>query len=325
MVMGPAAVWPIAPGDVSQITQTQLWKDSAQLCDTIKRQIWESMDVNETMMGKMPAGRKNNQLMGAMQQEQQINITDHASRYEEMMLNPLMEMFFELDQQFRTKDLMIETRGEIGYRAAIEVIPPQQWDQRYFFRWSGTEYMMGMQRQQQQIAWMNVLKGIPPQLLNGRTLDVTPILEAGTENLFGPELAPKILVDKRNMYTVPPEIENEMLHNGHPVETHEADNDIEHLQEHMRAAGMNQDPTGIYKAHMQDHMAQLTKKRQQQAAMQQPPQGTPGSPGGSGPGSAGAPRPGAMPAPGGGRPAQGPPGSIPPQSMADGTGGPGPG
>jgi hypothetical protein len=185
--------------------------------------------------------------------------------------------------------------------------------------------MMGMQRQQQQIAWMNVLKGVPPNLLNGKTLDVTPILEAGTENLFGPELAPKILVDKRPMYTVAAGIENEMLHNGFPIETHEADNDIEHLQEHMRGAAASQDPMGIYKAHMQDHMAQLNKKRQQQAAMQQPPQGVPGGPGGAGPGVAGAPRPGALPAPGGGRPAQGPPGSIPPQSMADGTGGPGPG
>ncbi|MHB8816900.1 MAG: hypothetical protein ACYDAE_27055, partial [Steroidobacteraceae bacterium] len=177
MVMGLAAVWPIAPDDIKQLTFAQLWKEAAQICDLMKRQIWESMDVNEMMMGKMPAGRKNNQLMGAMQQEQSTNITDHASRYEDSILNPLMEMLFEFDQQFRTAEVMIESRGEIGVKAKLEVIPVQQWGERYFFRWTGTDTMMGMQRMQQQIATMNVLKGVPPQMLNGRTFDATPILE----------------------------------------------------------------------------------------------------------------------------------------------------
>ena len=57
------------------IEMQQLWKDAVAICDTMKRQIWESLDVNETMMGRMPQGRKNNQLMGAMQQEQMTNIT----------------------------------------------------------------------------------------------------------------------------------------------------------------------------------------------------------------------------------------------------------
>ena len=156
----------------------------------MKRQIWESLDVNELMMGKMPAGRKNNQLMGAMMQEQGINISDHASRYEEEMLNPLLEMLFELDQQYRTGSLMVEQRGEIGYKAQLQEIPVPQWGEKYYFRWTGTEFMLGTQRVQQQIAFMNVLKGIPPQALNGRTLDLTPILESATENVFGPEMAP---------------------------------------------------------------------------------------------------------------------------------------
>ena len=44
-----------------------------------------------------------------------------------------------------------------------------QWGEKYFFRWTGTEYLQGVQRMQQKIAWMNVLKGIPPQLLGGLT------------------------------------------------------------------------------------------------------------------------------------------------------------
>ena len=320
LTMGLAAMWPIDPNSVKQITQTQLWKDAAGICDLIKRQIWESLDVNEMMMGRMPAGRKNNQMMGAMSQEQQVNITDHASRYEEEMLNPLLEMLFEFDQQFRTKSLMIETRGEIGYKAALEEIPVPQWGERYFFRWAGTEFMLGLQRTQQQIAWMNVLKGIPPALLNGRTLDVTPILESGTENLFGPEMAPKILVDKRNQYVVPAHVENEMLANGFEVQTHEADDDPAHLQEHMRGASLASDPLGLFKAHMGMHMMQMQKKREMQMMQQAPkPMGIPGGPGGAGPGVAGGPRPGALPAPDGGRPAQNPAGAIPQDSMLGGA------
>ena len=315
LVMGLAAVWPVSPADVKPITAPQLWKDSAQICDLIKRQIWESMDVNEMMMGKMPQGRKNNQMMGSMQQEQSINIADHASRYEQVMLNPLLEMLFEFDQQFRTSELMIESRGEIGVKAAIEMIPVQQWDNRYFFRWTGTETMNSMQRMQQQIATMNVLKGIPPQMLNGRTFDATPILESLVENVFGPEMAPRILVDKRNMFTIDPEIENEMLANGFPAEVHEADDDPAHLQSHMKAAGINGDPQGLYKMHMGATMAQLQKKRQMQQQMQGGQPGLPGAPGGAGPGAAGAPRPGAMPAPGGARPAQNPPGAIQADAM----------
>jgi hypothetical protein len=317
MVIGLGAIWPIAPSGVKPIEFPQIWKESAQLCDLMKRQIWESMDVNEMMMGKMPQGRKNNQLMGAMQQEQSTNITDHATRYEDVVLNPLCEMLFEFDQQFRTAEVMIESRGEIGVKAKLETIPVQQWGERYFFRWTGTEFMMGMQRMQQQIATMNVLKGVPPQMLNGRTFDATPILEALVENVFGPEMGPRILIDKRNQYKIDPEVENEMLHNGFHVQVHEADDDPGHLQSHMRAAALNGDPIAVYKEHMMLHMQQMQKKREM--AM---PQGAPGSPGGgqgAAPpqGAAGAPRPGAQPAPG--RPAQQPPGAVGADQMLGGA------
>ena len=320
LVMGLAAVWPVSPDDVKPITSPQLWKDAAQICDLIKRQIWESLDINEMMMGRMPAGRKNNQLMGAMMQEQSTNISDHAARYEQAMLNPLVEMLFEFDQQYRTRELMIEQRGEAGYRASLQEIPVPQWDHAIRFRWIGTELMLGSQRLQQQIAFMNVLKGIPPQLLNGRTLDLTPILEAGTENVYGPELAPRILIDQREQYTVPAEVEDEMLHNGFDVPTHPADNDVVHLQDHMRAAGLAGDPQSKFKLHMAMHMQQLQKKREAQMAAQQGGKGVPGGPGGgpgtvAPPGVAGTPRPGALPAPA--RPAQNPAGAINADRMAD--------
>jgi hypothetical protein len=306
---------------VKTITTPQLWKDAASICDLIKRQIWESMDVNEMMMGKMPAGRKNNQLMGQMQQEQSTNIDDHADRYEEVMLNPLVEFMFEFDQQFRTEDITIEARGEIGVQAALEVIPPAQWGERIFFRWCGTTFEKNMQRMQQMIAWMNVAKGVPPQMLNGRKLDLTPILEAGAEGIFGPEMAPRILIDERNMFTIEPDMENAIMHNGMPVQVHEADDDQKHIQAHMQGAQLTGDPQALFKAHIAAHVQAMQAKREKQMAQAQGMQkGAPGSPGGGPPGAAGAPRPGAQPAPGGPRPAQNPPGAIQADQMAGAPG-----
>jgi hypothetical protein len=310
MVYGLAAVWPVDPNSTKMTSFPALWKDSVQMCSAIKAQIHESLDVNEMMMGRTPAGRKNAQSVGAQQQEQSVSIMDHAQRFEEEILNPLMERFFEYDAQFRDDDMMVITRGEIGVKAAMQKIEPQQWDERYFFQWTGTSFVMGMQQMQQQIATMNVLRGIPPQQLNGRRLDITPILEVLVENVFGAELGGRILIDDRNKFTIPPEIEDEMMVNGIPAEVHESDDDQAHMQVHQQAAQQTGDPVGLMRNHMQAHMQGMQKKRQAAMAAQQPqPQpGQPGMPGGAGPGVAGTPRMGAQPAPG--RPMQQPPGAI---------------
>ncbi len=315
MTLGLAAVWPIAPSDVKPIQFPALYKDAMQLCQGIKSQIWESLEVNETMMGKMPGGRKNNQMMGAMQQEQQINISDHAERFEEEMLDPLLEMLYEFDAQFRDKEVTVRSMGEIGVKASMIEVNPQQFGEKYYFKWYGTAFMAGQNRMQQQIAWMNVLKGIPPQMLDGRKLSVLPIIEAGTENIFGPDIAPKILIDERNQFTVDPDVENELLHNQFDVEVHEGDDDVRHMQSHIKAASIAGDPMAFFKNHMGKHMMQLQKKRQMQMAQSQPKQGAPGGPGGAGPGVGGTS--GAMP--GQARPGQNPPGAIHQDHMMDGA------
>jgi hypothetical protein len=278
------------------------------------------MDVNDSMMGKGPPGRKNAQAIAAQSQDAQVSITDHAEMYEEYILNPLIERIFELDQQFRTKELTILSKGEVGVRAKMLHIEPQQFGQRFFFWWSGTAYISGMQRIQQQIAWMNVLRGMPPQLLNGKKLDITPILEAGTEAIFGPEIAPHILIDQRDLMTIDPEQENVLLANGFDVDVHPEDPDPEHLKKHTELAMKMPDMAGNIRLHIHKHMAQMAAKRQQQIAQQQAQlggpkgPGAPGAPGGAGPGVAGTPRPGAQPAQP--RPQQ-PPGAIHQDQMAD--------
>jgi len=161
------------------------------------------------------------------------------------------------------------------------------------------------------------LRGIPPQQLNGRRLDIAPILEVLVDNVFGAELGSRILIDDRNKYSIPAEMEDEMMENGILVDVHEADDDVGHLQTHQEAAKATGDPTGLIRTHIQGHMQQMQIKRQKamaEAQAQQPQQpGQPGIPGGalSGvpqAGVAGSPRPGSQPAPQ--RPVQNPPGAI---------------
>lgn len=297
MVFGLAAVWPVNPDSTKFQSFPQLWKDSIGMCQSIKAQIHESLDVNEGMMGRQPSGRKNAGAVGAQQQEQSVSILDHAERFEEEILNTLMERFFEYDCQFREEDLTILTHGEIGIRAAMMEIPPQQWGNRYFFQWVGTEHVMNMQRMQQQISTMNVLRGIPPQQLNGRKLDIAPILEILVDNVFGAELSGRILIDERIKYSVDPDTENELLVNNVMLDTHEGDEDVEHLKSHQEAGQSTGDPSGQIRTHMAAHVKQLQAKRQAAMAAQQPqqsPQGQPGVPGGAGPGVAGTPRLGAQ-------------------------------
>ena len=315
MVYGLAAVWPVNPDTTKFQSFPQLWKDAMQMCAAIKEEIHESLDVNPMMMGKMPNGRKNAGAVGAQQQEQSIPILDHAERFEEEILDPLMERIFEYDAQFREEDLTVLSMGELGAKAAMMTIEPMHWGNRFYFKWTGTEQVMNMQRMQQQIATMNVLRGIPPQQMNGLKLDITPILQILADNVFGAELSSRILIDDRNKYTIPPEVEDEMLINGIHVHTHEADDDMKHIQSHQQAAQMSGDPTGLKRTHIQRHMKQMEEKRQKAAGAQQPQQGMPGVPGGAGPGVPGAPPPGggprmgAQPAPQ--RPMQQPPGSQP--------------
>lgn len=317
MVFGLAAVWPVDPNSTKFASFPQLWKDSIGMCQAIEGRIHQALDANDMMMGKMPSGRKNAQAVGAQQQEQSVAVIDHAERFEEEILNPLMEMFFEYDAQFRETDISVVTIGEVGIKASMQSIPPQQWGERYYFQWTGTSFVMNMQRMQQQISTMNVLRGIPPQQLNGRRLDITPILDTMVENVFGPELGNQILIDDRNKFTIDPEIENEMMVNHIPVAIHEGDDDVQHIQSHSQAGQMSQDPTGMIRAHINEHMKSLQKKREMAMPKPQPQQGMPGMPGGAGPGVAGTPRMGAqtqMP-----RPGQAPAGTIHADQMPGGV------
>ncbi|MHB9838505.1 hypothetical protein Q8F57_027125 [Paraburkholderia terrae] len=314
MVMGLAAVWLTDPNKTKFAQFPPVYKDAIPLCENLKQQINESMDVNDSMLGKAPTGRKNQAQMAALSQAQESNIIDNAKRYEEVQLNPLLEWMFELDRQFRTEEITVQVLGDVGVRANMQIIPVQAFGERYFFGWCGTAYQQNLQRMQQMIATMNVLRGIPPQQLDGRRLNIGPILENLVEQVFGPEVAPRILIDERNLYHVEPDDENLMMHNGLPAEVHQADDDRRHMQSHLQAAQLTGDPLGLFRSHIQAHQQAMQAKLQ---ASMPKPQGQPGVPGGAASGVAGTPRPGAQP----GQPRQqGPAGMIHQDQLASPTG-----
>jgi len=319
MILAAAAIWETSPNDTKFAQFPALWKDALQLVAATKSQIMESMDVNDAMMGRSPSGRKNAQAIAQQEAAAMATIADPVRRFETGIMDELLEWFFELDQQFRDDDLLIRTEGDVGLAAKIQRIPPQSFEQRYFFKWNGVEQAMGAQRVQQMIGFMNVLRGMPPQAMNGRTLDITPIIDYASEVVFGPNIAPRVIVDNRNKMSIDPDTENEIMHNGMDMAVSPLDDDMRHLQSHQEAARLTGDNAGHFRKHMMLHAAAAQAKAQ--AAAPQPPKGLPGVPGGGNqPGVAGTPRPGAIPAgPRGG--AQQPPGAIPQDQMQDASAG----
>lgn len=310
MVMAMAAVWSTSPNDTKVIEFPPLYQHALTLKNAIKAQIMESMEVNETMLGRAPSGKKSAQAVGAQSQEAMATIGDVVKRFELGVMNRIMEWFYDLDLQFRDEDLAVMIDGEHGAQSIIEKIPPQQVGHRYWFKWLGADKAMGAQNNQQLISWMNVLRGLPPQVLNGRKLDLGPMIDFLNEAICGPTMAQNVLIDERHKISIPPEMENEFLVNNLPAFVSPLDDDVKHIREHQQGAQVTGDPTGRFRLHIEEHIKAIQAKQQQQ-----PQKGQPGIPGGAGPGVAGTPRPGAVPA--GPRNGQNPPGAISADSMQD--------
>lgn len=308
MVLNVAAIWETDPKSTSFAQFPQLWKEAFQIVSSAKEQIQQTLGVNPAMLPQqtMTAGKKPNQAMIANEQMVDILTTaDAVTTLEGEVLTPLLQWFVYLDHQFRDKEMLVPSFGELGVQMEMEKIQPIQMDRRFEFRWFGVEAARNQQQLQMQMAAMNVLKQIPPQAYPGYEINLAPVIEHWVENVFGPRLGGRVFTDVRQKLTLEPQFENTILATGMPMAVHPLDNDVEHMQAHMAAFQAEGDLTGVLREHMMFHQMQMQKKQaammQQQQAMLQPrPQG-----GGGG----GQPRAGA--APGGPRPqGQGPPGMI---------------
>ncbi|MEK6591564.1 MAG: hypothetical protein AABZ67_00645 [Pseudomonadota bacterium] len=304
MVMDLAAVWMTSPQDTQFATFPEIWKEAFAYVAGVKNQIFETLGVNTAMITQQTGGKgKKNQAEAA--QEQQVDIlttADAVTVLEEGIFTPMLQWFMWLDHQFRDEDITVRQFGQMGRRARMDSVEPIQMGNRYFFRWFGVEAARNAAQIQQQIAAINVIRGIPQQLYQGRTLDVVPFIEHLAENAFGPRLAPLIFKDIREELAADPLEENPLLADGFDLDVHPLDDDMKHLQSHMEAMRAG-DPHRQIEAHMQKHkMAMRMKSAALMGGMLQGP-GQPGVPGGgqpgggAAPGVAGTPRPGSQPGP----------------------------
>lgn len=318
MVLGLAAVWETSPQDTQFAQFPELWVSAMQRAQAIQGQIFQTLGVNPSMMPQSSGG-ENKRNQAEIANEQQVDIlttADAVGVLEEGILTPLIQRFVEYDHQFREDKAVVATYGPMGYRATMEEVEPIQLNKRFEFVWLGVEAARNAAQLQQQIAGMNVLKGIPPQMYPGYRLNLQPAIENMVLSMFGPRLAPLVFERVRDV-TVDPAIENQMLANAFIVETHPPDDDEAHLMEHMAAleAMGGVDAHGTFRDHIAKHQQQMQMKAQAQAMSMAPEQqGMPGSPGAMGmPGAAGTPRPGGQVD--GPRLMKGPAGMIHPDEM----------
>ncbi len=322
MVLAMASVWLTDPNSTKFAEFPALWKDAFALVGACKEQIFQSLGVNPAMMPHGHGAKKPSQAEVA--QEQQVALessADNTTLIQEGVFSKVAEWFYDFDYQFRTEAITVKKYGQFGLQATMDQVEPFQTRERYEFRWWGTEGFKAIQQVQSMISLMNVLRGLPPQLLEGRRLNLGPLAEYLTGVVCGPRLAPFTLVDQRHQLTMSVEMENSLLHHGFPVQVHEMDDDAAHAQAHffefqelLSRPPQEQDmiPEAIaVRTHILNHMKQMKDKAA--AGGMQP--GLPGAPGGQpGAGLPGQPRPGAgaqMPTG-----PQAPAGAVRPDAMA---------
>jgi hypothetical protein len=315
MILSMGALWEADPNSTKFMEFPQLWKEAFAMAATLSDRILQSMGVNPAMLPHGNAGKKPTQAQ--ISQEQQVaqeSTADNIAILEEGVFNELLNWFHDLDYQFRKKSISVKQFGQMGMQSKMQEVEPFETYTHYNFRWYGTEGTKAVQQVQQQIAAMNVFTKIPPQQLNGRKVDIGPILEQIAEVAFGPRIAPHVLIDQRQQLSMDPMAENDLMLHGYPVTVQAMDDDVEHLKVHMQAmkaiGGNSSVDLGLFKIHMLAHINQMNAKSQASAGGQ-PPQGQPGV----GAAPPGQPRPGAQPGPP--KPLQAPAGAIHQDAIQD--------
>lgn len=306
LVLAPAAIWETSPNDTQFAKFPDMWKDGIERAMALREQIFQTLSVNPSMIpGTTGKNRKMNQ--AEIAQEQQVDIlttADAVTVLEEGMLTPLLTLILELDHQFRDEAVLVRSFGPVGQKIVMETIEPQQVDRKVSFRWFGVEAAKTVARIQQQIAAVNVLRGIPPQAYPGYKLNLAPVISQLVENSFGPILAPQIFSEEEAI-SVDPHMENEMLLHGFDTPVHPADDDMQHIQVHLQAL-QGGDPHGTVKKHLMAHQHAAAVKAQQQMMAKMPQA--------DGGGMNGSPRMGGQPR--GPQSQPGAPGAIHPDQMA---------
>lgn len=308
IVLSMGALWNVDPNSTKFMEFPQLWKDAFSMAGTLDDRIMKSMGINPALLPHGNAGKKPTQAQIAQEQQvAQESTADNIAILENGLFNEVLGWLHDFDYQYRDKAISVKQFGQLGRQAKMMEVPPLETYTAYSFRWYGTEGTKAVQQVQQQIAAMNVFRGIPPEQLNGRKLDIGPVLDQIAEVAFGPRIAPNVLIDQRHQLSMNPMEENDLMLNGFPVTVQAMDDDVAHLKAHMQAMKMG--GNDLLKIHILAHVNQLNHKSQMSAGGAKPP----GQP--SVGAQQGQPRIGAQPGPP--KPVQAPPGAIHQDAMAD--------
>ena len=281
--------------------------------------IFQSLNVSPAMLPQQSGGKsKRNQAEVAMEQQVDLLTTAEDVDVLDAMLCDVVEWVVDMDHQFRDRDLTIRQFGKLGVMAEMVDVPPLRNRTQYNFQWVGASQMrMNVAMQQNGTAFINVMRGMADQLKQeGFELRLGSIFEYQASSIFGPDVARQCLVDMRHQLSMDPELENQLMAEGHAMPVNMFDMDQKHLMSHQKFMQENGDLHGTLFKHIQDTTRQLSLKNmaQQQKMMQSGgAPGVPGNPGvagtpSQGPRVAGTP-PGARPAPP--RQMMGPPGRMP--------------
>ena len=179
-----------------------LWKDSLEMVAAEQQAIFQALSVNPAQITQAMGKKKPSQAEIANEQQVDILTTaDAVTAMEDEIYTPIAMFMLELDHQYRDKPMRVRQYGETGMMSNMVEIPLIQMDKMYQFRWFGVEQSRNAQSLQQQVAGINVLRGVPPQLIQGYRLDLGPLLRHMVDNLFGPRLGATILKDLRQDMT----------------------------------------------------------------------------------------------------------------------------
>lgn len=272
IILTMGSVWLGDPNSVKVLEFPSQWEKAERVVETCRSQIMQSLGTNPSMMSMGGGGKKPTQAQIAQEQQVALESTaDVVTILETAVLNKVLRWFYEMDYQFRDKDIHVRRFGSVGIQAEIQSVPPIGVDTHLTFKWYGTEGNKSAQQIQQMISMLNVMKGIPPEMLNGRKIDAGPVIEQAANVTFGPRIGPKVLIDQRHELSIPPEEENVALLNGFSVKTSPSDNHPEHIRSHQQAAMQSGDPSGEIRLHINEHEEDMKQAQQQAQAQQQGP------------------------------------------------------
>ncbi len=309
LVLSPGAIWDVAPAQVESLQFPPVWEQGFTILSEIQTKIMQTLSVSPAMMTEAPSRTKKNQAEIAQAQQVEMLTTADAVRVaEEGIFTPLVQLYMDLDYQYRETKLLVQKYGEMGKLASTEMAPPLQNGGNLQYRWIGVEASRSAQMIQQKIAMMNMIRGIPPQAYPNYTFNAEPIMLDLVESTCGAQQGRQVFIDMRSQMGVDPQAEDGIMDLGMVTPVHPMDNDMEHMQAHKQSIEQEGDLFGLKVIHMKQHEQAAMQKMQAQKQAMDPN-------GGQQPGAPNSPQPGAQPmAPQG---AQNPPGMIQPDQIRD--------